>query len=300
MILRKVTAEHYYDVTPRLENAPGDIWSGLPLHGLLGVENLPGIVITPACDLAQGKVETITYLPIIPFRAFFSLTAALPDIERAVDGQLAAAGLNGLVSWPSAYTLPTVAMLDAADSLFRERASLTLIGKKESETIRRAQAGLRLIRSIITPGLFEANLSDLQLLFGDKEWNKQYVNRMVTNAFRADLHFLPSDRQQSSWSGVSSHSLVLFRCPMTAPIDIFAAAQDLSLSDWGGWCEQMADNVPMARRFAVCRPMKRVTLKPQFVSDLLTRFVSLYVRLGSPDFTLETVDNICKEINLGP
>jgi hypothetical protein len=42
--------------------------------------------------------------------------------------------------------------------------------------------------------------------------------------------------------------------------------------------------------------MKRATLKQRFVADLLTRFVGVYIRLGSPDFTSETIDRYLMDI----
>ena len=55
-------------------------------HGLLKESHLPGVVITPACDLANDKVETISYLPIIPIRNYLATTSFLPEIKNAMLG----------------------------------------------------------------------------------------------------------------------------------------------------------------------------------------------------------------------
>jgi hypothetical protein len=294
-VSRKITAEHYYDFNPSLENAPGDIWSDLPTHGLLPTTHLPGLVITPACDLAQGKVETISYLPIIPLRAYFCLPGALPELRRCTEGQLVAASLTGLISWPSAYSAPDINMLDAAEALLHEHEKSGRGSSRELTSIKRSQAGLRLLRNVRKPTAFDVDPSDIRLLLGEKEWLNTRT-RLITNAFRADLHFLPADGQRVEWSGVRDHALVLFRYPMTAPIEIFECAQDISLSDWKNCCDRLAGTVPLVKAFEERRPMKRIAMKPNFISDLLTRFVSLYVRLGSPDFTIETIGRYCEEI----
>jgi hypothetical protein len=294
--MRRISAESYYDSNPGLAHASGDIWSDFPTHGILGQEIVSAMVVSPACDLAQGKVDVITYLPILPLRAYFSSTAALPDVRRAIDGQLAVANLKGLLDLPAIYTIPPVSMLDSAESLLSEHESSGRLGQKERAALLRVAAGLKILREIARPGLSEVAVPDLSLLFGDKEWANM-KSRMVTNSYRTDVHFLPADGQRPEWTGVAKHSLVLFRYPLTAPLEIIDAAQDLSLADWPQWCRQTAERVPCAERFGRVRPMKRLTLREEFISDLLTRFVALFVRLGSPDFSADTILQYSKEID---
>jgi hypothetical protein len=68
------------------KHCTGDIWSNLPTHGLLKENYLPGIVITPACDLANDKVETITYLPVISISNFLTTSSFLIEIKSALLG----------------------------------------------------------------------------------------------------------------------------------------------------------------------------------------------------------------------
>jgi len=86
--------QDYYDVFPACGNNTGDIWSALPTFGLLGDTPLSGIVITPACDLSNRKVETISYLPLIPVCAYFTTPAFMPDIFREIEGQLQVAQMD--------------------------------------------------------------------------------------------------------------------------------------------------------------------------------------------------------------
>lgn len=73
--------------------------------------------------------------------------------------------------------------------------------------------------------------SRLRLLFTDKEF-EQTAEKIVRNSYRLDLHFLPADGQPKDWSAVAEHSVVLFRYPMSVPLDLLDAAQTQSLKDW--------------------------------------------------------------------
>lgn len=74
------TAKHYYNSHPSGDHATGDIWANLPSHGLLRETFVPGLVITPACDLAQSKVETITYLPIVEVHEWFGSSSFRAEV----------------------------------------------------------------------------------------------------------------------------------------------------------------------------------------------------------------------------
>jgi hypothetical protein len=293
--MKKISARDYYDTNPSLKHQVGDIWADVPLHGLLGQDRGSVIIITPACDLAQSKVDTITYLPIISIKEYFSSSAVLPEVRKSIDGQLSQASLSNLIDWPQDYGLPTSALLDASESLITERLSGQNIPQKVTTALLRVQAGLRIVRQIIARGLSDVESTYLNSLFGEKEW-LNVRQRMIANSYKTDLHFLPSDGQKPEWSGVLTHSVALFRCPMSAPLQLFDAAQDISISDWPQYCRQIEANSPYASRFLETRPMKRLTLQPNFASDMLTRYVSLYVRVGSPDFTPETVLEYCSQL----
>ena len=130
-------------------------------------------------------------------------------------------------------------------------------------------------------------------LLGDKGWG-QLVRQLLTN-YRRDMHFLPADRF-AEWSILHEHSLVLFRYPLTAPVSIFDAAQDTTIGDWTAWIEQNSAGYPLASSFRDSRPLKGLRLKKDFLADLLTRYAGLYIRLGSPDFSRETVEQFADEL----
>jgi hypothetical protein len=92
------------------------------------------------------------------------------------------------------------------------------------------------------------------------------------------------------------HSVALFRYPLTVPVSLLDAAQDNALTDWTEATSALAVEEPMATLLAARRPLKCLRLQSRFLPDLLTKYVSLYSRIGSPDFTRETVETLSNEL----
>lgn len=293
----KVTLQDYYDFTPPADNAAGDVWSGLPTHGLLGGTSTRGIVITPACDLSNRKVETITYLPVIPVRAYFATAAFLPDLQREIDGQLQLLKLDGLVRCPDRFLAPDPGTLQAARGKLEDFAKRPNLSSKERNSTARILAGIELLAHVRANPATPAPAEAIRLLFGTGL--PKILKNVVTNSLRLDVHFLPSDGQRADWSGVLEHSLALFRYALSAPVPIFDLAQDVQQTEWTAATTRLEPACPGAQAFADERPMKRVKLKPRFLADLLTRYVAMHVRLGSPDFTADTVDAYVNELGGG-
>jgi hypothetical protein len=141
----------------------------------------------------------------------------------------------------------------------------------------------------------QANIQELEVCLGKNRW-QQIRNRVVTNALRTDLYFLPADGNDIDFSPIETHSLVLFRYPLTIPVSILNSAQELSLADWTTAVRSLCAHEPMAESCALFRPLKCLRLQNVFLADLLTKYASLYSRLGSPDFTSESVDAISSEL----
>jgi len=288
--------QDYYDMTPTIENNPGDIWSDLPTFGILGDTPLTGIVITPACDLSNRKVETIAYLPVIPVRAYFSTPAFMPDIFRAIEGQLQEAKLAGhisLLEQPERFIPPSPSAIQGLDQILVE-ANVSRLGEKEKIAIQRVKAGLRLLSHASSCKIAEVSSQDMKLLFGEKKY-KSILKSIICNSYSLDIHFLPSDKQDPTWSGVPQHSVALFRYVLSAPVEIFDCAQDISLTDWPSVTQNLLRFMPGANAFSL-KPMKRVSLRHHFLADLITRYVAMYVRLGSPDFTYQSVNQFVEQI----
>jgi hypothetical protein len=289
-----VGAADYYDFLPGGDHQPGDIWCDLPTFGVLARKNVVGLVVTPACDLSNRKVETVTYVPVIPVVDFLTSLSMLPEVKRAIEGQLQAGGIGGLFELPPAFERADAASISAAISVVSERQSAANVSGKEKTALTRAAAGLRLLGALCEGCFGNTSIEDLRLLLGEKA-HEEIARRLITNSYRSDLHFLPNDEQRPNWSGVPLHSVALFRYPITLPLEIVDAAQVTSGAQWPEMVSQLAKVHPCANECGV-RPMRRLRLRPRFANDLLTRFTAMLNRLGSPDFSPGTVAKFVSEI----
>lgn len=284
--------ERYYDKNPESEFATGDIWSGLPTHGLLRRSHAAGIVVTPACDLANDKVETVTYLPILPILDVLLSRPFQPMIRRKVQELLHS--LDAIDAPDvSAGAVPPVSTLDQLKQdivEFRNKCNKQKVKARAACAI----VGVRYLRFLVEPDGVSVTASDLNAIFGEKLW-KSVCSELVTNSYRSDVHFLPADQERREWSLLPEHSLALFRYPLTAPIEIFELARDRAVADWNSAMNKVSAHFPLASAFQV-KPIKHLKLRTDFLNDLLTRFTGLFNRLGSPDFSPEAVDSLCADI----
>jgi hypothetical protein len=140
-----------------------------------------------------------------------------------------------------------------------------------------------------------ADVRDLELCLARNRW-EHIRSQIIRNVLRSDLYFLPADGNDTDMSPIPKHSLVLFRYPLTIPVAVLDLAQNTSLSEWTAATSVMVAQEPMARAFSGARPLKCLRLQDRFLSDLLTKFVAVYSRLGSPDFSQDTVAAISREL----
>lgn len=152
-------------------------------------------------------------------------------------------------------------------------------------------AGINHLKRIISTQPSMANVAEFEEFYGKKSF-ENLLDRIVRNSFSNDIHFILSDNQDKEWSIIPVHSAVLFRHLMTAPIEIFDMAQDLSVSDWSAKMTRLSRAFPYSKAFKSLRPLKALTISPIFLHDLLARFVTLYFRMGSPDFTEHAIAGI--------
>jgi hypothetical protein len=257
------------------EHRCGDVWTGLSSMGLLGSKPLAGVVVTPACDLSQQKTETITILPLVPFRAYFSTAGVLSQIRAKIEGSFTAGRFRPELDWgPYEFRPPPTEVLKGAYAAIEAHISAKRLSTKDSAALDRTLAGLRIVLAIADPELHEISASDLSGVFGP-EWN-HIKSRIITNSYSSNIHFLPSDEQELPFSGLQSHSIVLFRYPITLPIEVLDIARDSSLMDWETAVRRHACSLPMIRMFAEEMPIKTLSLRGEFLADLLTRYVSVY------------------------
>lgn len=280
------SARTYYDFSPPAEHGAGDIWRGLPTGGLLGPGTVAGIVITPACDLSHRKSDTITYLPVIPVRRYLCTTPVFPELTRKIAGYLTRAGCDVALPWDATSDLPTPQVVD--DLLAHLGPVLAATpGATERSALERAIAGLMHVKRMTDPTLPSADIGQLRAVY-HADW-RGTSQRIITNAFRGDIHFLPADEQPALWSPLPEHSVVLFRYPLTVPLSILDAAADIALGDWQAAMAALAHRHALADAFRGERPLKSLRLTQHYLADLLTRYAGLYIRLGSPDFSTTAV-----------
>ena len=263
--------------------------------GLLGSSALSGIVITPACDLGKNKTETVTYLPVLPIRAYFSSNGVLPMVRTRTQNLLKSLRFAPRLDWGSGeFRCPMPLDIEYAIGEIDDYLAAKQRGEAEAGALIRVQVGLNILAAIGHPDLTEIETSRLANFFGS-EWDP-ILRKIITNAFSSDLHFLPADGQNPAFSGVPRHSVVLFRYPITVPIEVLDLARDANQANWSEVVSRNLETTRALHNYRSELPVKCLSLRPDFLSDLLSRYVSMYNRIGSPDFTLSSITRIVREV----
>jgi len=168
---------------------------------------------------------------------------------------------------------------------------------KNSNLTVRIRSGLNHLSSMMSGTSSSADMQSLSVFFGKNI--DRILQRIVRNSFANDIHFLPPDNNPVEWSVIKEPSLVLFRYPLTAPIEVFNSAQDIHITDWAAQIDSLSIHFLTAREFAKNRPLKVLVIESHFMHDLLTRFICLYARIGSPDFSDDTISRFISNITGG-
>ncbi|MFH2051116.1 MAG: hypothetical protein ABIK96_01490 [bacterium] len=290
-----VGVSDYYEAFPPRSHNPGDIWNSLPTFGTLLSEFLPSLIITPACDLSNRKVETLTYLPILSVAKFFESRAVLRDVLRETQNLLNSLNLSiDLFAQDISSLRPDDIVF--GNDLLDEKISLNKLStNSQLNTIHRCRAGFQLANAIVEGSSLNDPVNLYRTLVGEKPYFNT-IQSIVRNSFRTDLHFLPGDDQKPEYSAVPVPSVVMFRYPLTIPIDILDSASVCTDSAWEGEKLRLSKQYSCAKILNRLPPIKALRVRPRFVSDLLTRFIGLYGRIGSPDFTEATVRKYAQQI----
>lgn len=259
-------AEAYYQRLPMRAHRTGDLWRCLPVFDLLPRKHVTGLVITPACDLANDKTPTITYLPVVPVSEYLLSVASYSCLRPVLLEHLQKAKRTDI-----AVLLPRAPHPKADDI----RLILQEIGTSSSVLREKIESGLRVLLNDPADS-FSIRLKHFAACLGER-WQKN-LERFVANAYSDDIHFLPPDGEDATIGAVSRPSVVLFRLPLTLSHAWFDA--------------QMENEQPKPDD-----PLKSTTLNAPFLTDLLTRFARLYIRIGSPDLADESVTDLVTQID---
>lgn len=290
-----VTASEYYEVDPSLEHRAGDVWLNLPALGNIPVSYYSGLIVTPACDLQGRKTCALTYLPILPLRCAFYTHPLLTDVCRAFNGQLPVLKLKEHEIELKAFELPDEPSITRVEDECKRVLKSKGAGEKEKLAVERVTAAIQIFRIAGEGDISKASIPAVKRVLG-AEFEK-LMDRVIRNAYRPDVHFLPRDNQDAEWSGMPEHSLVFFRHAASLPVRILDGAQDVAIADWRAEVQRLKSLGPGRASFLDLRPSKRLTVKPRYFADIQTRYISMHVRLGSPDFTDDTVSRYTKELD---
>ena len=288
----KTTGQSYYDALPSLEQRVGDLWKNLPTFGHFRRHACRGIVITPACDLVNRKVETITYLPIMTVREYMLSRGFAVELVRVVKGQYPVAKMLGIDDWQiKGIGMPSDEVL--LKTLAAAKQVQEAAGQKEKEAAGRICAAVLVLR-FVRGSENDVDISSVRIALGGKEYER-CLSDIIKNSYSPDIHFLPSDGRAGDMSVMEDHSVVLFRYPMAVPVELLDSANDISVVDWKGAISKLREEFPIVAFAEQFQPVKVGALRQRFLPDLISRFTTLHIRMGSPNFTRETVDEFIKE-----
>jgi hypothetical protein len=282
-------AAHFFDKLPISDHRAGDIWLGLPTFGLLPTSTVRGVVITPACDLANRKCEALTFLPIVSASHYLGSIAFRYDCWLEIEPLLARIEHGSQLPKPARFELISSSLLEGIKDV-----KIDSKGKKLSnEECDRILGYLEYVRAAEKGVAVAANLEK----FIKADRIKSILARLVTNSLKSDIHFLPGEGASAEYSPTPSHSVVLFRYPLTVPIDVLDKAQNSSSEQW----QAFVDKTCTARPFLSSMqkwPIKLATIKNDFFADMISRYLNMHIRLGSIDFQDQTVRDISEQIKV--
>ncbi len=298
LVEAQFSSRKYYDPLPDAQHETGDIWTGVPTLGLLRQQTCSALVVSPACDLAHNKVDVVCVIPIISVRQY----TCLPGFYGVL--RSSAIGLARSVLGENFAAMIPKASLPDGSSLRRMK---TLLDQKSTELTEKPRADKQLadlnrirhflcwIENVIgLSGTGDAT-SNVQEILAPSEWERSRRD-IVRNTFRDDIYFLPREREETPLPAVAEHSVALFRYPFAVPLCVLDQANVIPDAMWRSEIGDLSSRVPFARHFENCRPTKVLRLQSGFLHDLLTRYMRVYVRIGSPDFSDEASDILAAEI----
>lgn len=286
----KVDPTDYYDLLPPNLHRTGDIWKDLPNFDLVSPRPTSSLVVTPACDLAQRKVETATFLPILTISEYLNSSGFFFELWLETTVTLQKLSLTHLVIPPERFELPLLEDLEQALAAARQIA--TQDPQKSSHVVR-LTAYKEYIRKRLSNTL--VTLSEVGQIFIGSNFDK-LLKKITTNGYKSDIHFLPCDGKPRESSAVPEHSVVLFRYASSIPIRLLDVAQVSTQPQWNEGASRIFQGMDGLKNHLRSCPIRLATVKDDFLSDLLSRYVGMQIRLGSRDFSDETIEHVVRQL----
>ncbi|MBA1259250.1 hypothetical protein [Pseudomonas oryzihabitans] len=283
----QIEARDFYRNMPSLEHETGDIWQNLPGFGLPHEVSTTGIVISPACDLSQKKTETATILPIIPIHDYLYSKAFYSEIWNDFSSRLKPYGADD--NQPTnRFSHPTIHFIESSIKIAES-------DKKKLDLSNRLKKYLEYINYTQThPNKRNSNRPKIEELLSEKKY-EEILKKIFCNSFKSDIHFFPSYEAYSGFAPIPHHSIALFRYVYSIPLEILDIAQSSRNEWWKEDCERLTESTPLISHFKEY-PLKVSRLKDDFLSDLISRYLSMFMRLGSRDFTKTSLDKFAQEL----
>ncbi|MFG0841483.1 hypothetical protein [Pseudomonas sp. FYR_5] len=284
-IALKIEARDFYRDMPSLDHETGDIWHHLPGFGLPHDITTTAIVISPACDLSQKKSETATFIPIVSIRDYLYSKSFYSEIWNEFSSRLKAYGADAP---PDRFSHPPIQLL--------ERAIQALEGdQKQTDFRARIIKYSEYIKYTETPPAERSEYRPtIESILTEKKLT-ELLKKIFSNSYKSDIHFFPAHKISSNFAPIPEHSVALFRYVYSIPLEILENAQCSREEWWSQDCMRMTGRTPLIEHFEKY-PIKVSRLKDDFLTDLLSRYLGMFMRLGSRDFTKITIEKFATEM----
>jgi hypothetical protein len=259
-------SDMYYLQLPMGQATQADIWSNLP-SGITGSPACKGLIITPRCDFKHSKSPVLNYLPVISLMDYLLSVACFPHLERAISD-----ARDGLRSRVRPLDLDQLFELNVPIEEIWEQANHLRVTTEvpRSKALEKADTDFettyRKIQQLMSL-LASPQLSLEQLTTALSHRQISNIQRDLIKNNSADTYFLPPCEGL-----IEVPSLVLLRHIFTCPISVVERQRHDNGSHRGA-------KVP-SRQPA---PERLLRLKSPFIESLMSKFASLFTRVGTRD-----------------
>ena len=277
----------YYVKLPSGPTAQGDIWNNLP-RPFYKPPQCHGIIITPRCDLRHDKAQVINFLPILPLYEFMSVYGGFSlieqEIHKAREAQRNAAAplkVGALLD----LEIPTSAIYELLNKQIAKEPDPKSVSRFTQLLLAFTNCSERLDQLVSQLDQVSLKEEAIAELIPDRSILK-YKRDIIQNRI-ADLHFLPPYDPF-----LADPSVVLLRHVVTCNIKLLNQASKCMNQDH--WTNLRASAESMDSEFAPRLPERLLRFGSPYFECLMSRFASLFGRVGVRDFDDDQVTTFVK------